>query len=762
MKQLLAPLQRIANLIEDQNEKINEIHSVLTVDLKKASKETHAELEKHTALLLDIRGLLKSQLDETRANAGGKNSGKEIKMPKIGGWLSTGVGIVIMAGAIVASAALLQFMPVVAGSQMVTAIAIGALMLLLTPVYISIVESFRRSSARIIVDKITGNSFGAGFSSILQLAGTAGLSMLTMAAGIVLSAWVLIMLPTKSITLAQFGNALLTGIIMIPLSYAIAGFLRGLRAARIKMNKKGVEQLGLTSIAMAAVALGLTATAWIFKLLPSTFKSPPLAWTIGVSVLFFAFGWALPNIVRAVKKLGGGMRGMKNAALLTLIIPIIALALVGAAWIFTLLPGEQDFKAPPIKWALQTALVIGIFSVAWLLLTTIGRVHKRSLKELSMTAVGLAFVALSIMAVAWIFTWLPDPGEMIAPTQDWSIAVAISLAIFAIPFLVVGLIGKAIGPMGLLYGALGMILIAGTMFVVAWIFSAMPDLSAISKNFTDAIMYPVNAMIDALNRFKDEIGIDNMGGLALGIMQIAGAWLVLVAALAGQSGGGLLATGMDFISGGIGALGSALGISEKAKTPIQVLDQLINRASGLRTLADPLNQVADAYVRIKNNQDAVVKGLSSVVSELAPAIFGALGSSADTFANAFGEIADHSRRLDIKAIDATTKMFNAIAKVAEADGEDAITVLARELMVAVKELSETVENMEEVMEAQQRGMGDIISGALSTFKEKIFGANKAAGKGGEEESVNMQDVVLAIEALQDRFNYAIPVKNLSS
>ena len=52
-------------------------------------------------------------------------------------------------------------------------------------------------------------------------------------------------------------------------------------------------------------------------------------------------------------------------------------------------------------------------------------------------------------------------------------------------------------------------------------------------------------------------------------------------------------------------------------------------------------------------------------------------------------------------------------------------------------------------------MKDVISGALSTFKDKIFGANKKAGEEGK--SVDMADVVLAIQNLEERFDTAISV-----
>ena len=92
MKILLAPLTKIANLIEDQKEMVKEVHAFLTVDLKKVTVDNSKELKKQTILLTDIRDLLKEQIKQKQSEQSGK--APKIKLPGIIGGI--GVGLAMM------------------------------------------------------------------------------------------------------------------------------------------------------------------------------------------------------------------------------------------------------------------------------------------------------------------------------------------------------------------------------------------------------------------------------------------------------------------------------------------------------------------------------------------------------------------------------------------------------------------------------------------------------------------------------------------
>ena len=81
---LLNPLQRIAAVAEANSTFVSQIHAVLTVDLKKAAVETHKELKKQTAILGDIRELIKELKDKEKGGKGG------VKMPSMAGAVAGG------------------------------------------------------------------------------------------------------------------------------------------------------------------------------------------------------------------------------------------------------------------------------------------------------------------------------------------------------------------------------------------------------------------------------------------------------------------------------------------------------------------------------------------------------------------------------------------------------------------------------------------------------------------------------------------------
>jgi hypothetical protein len=760
MKILLAPLQKLADLLEVQNQKISEMHQLLSVDLVKASTQSNKELSTHTVLLGDIKKILEKQSKREEEKAKERKGGN-IKMPGVASAIKGAFAIVLMAGAIVAASGILGYIQPITPAQFATAIAIGLVMAVLAPTFMDIAASFKGGGLmqRILAKFTLGNAnagsiMSGGFSGALKTLGGIGLSMIVMALGVTVSSWIFsLIIP---VSFAKIVTAALIGIAMAPMGTAFGQFAKAMRQSRMATTPNGLKQLGMVAAAMVIMSGAIVLVSWIFQAMPTVGANLPSAeWIIKTGVILYLFTWSFAKLATVTKRMTWKSMIMAAAA-----IPLIAVSIVLTGFIFAFMEAVSGWVAPPIDWTLKAGLAIAIFAIPFAIIAKLA--DRLSFVGMIKAMIAAPLIAISILAVAWIFQILPT--NFIAPPLDWSMSAGIAILIFAIPFAIVAALSMAITPVGLVFGALGIILIAGAMFVVAWIFAGLPDLSAIAKNFTDAIMYPVNAMIDALLRIKDEIGVENLLPLAGGLFAIAGGWLALVAALAGQAAGGLFSSVANLGTSIIDGIGSLFGGS-KTKTPIELLDMLIGRTAGIIALANPVKTLGIEFVKIAANTNAVIKGIGAVLQladEDNAENLTTSGKAMTEIAKAYTSISAASKTMNIQAINASARMFEAIAKIAEADGEDAISALARELMVAVKELSETVANMEEVMASQQNNMKDIISGALSTFKEKIFGANKPAGKGGEEESVNMQDVVLAIEALQDRFNYAIPVKNLSS
>jgi len=397
------------------------------------------------------------------------------------------------------------------------------------------------------------------------------------------------------------------------------------------------------------------------------------------------------------------------------------------------------------------------FTVPYLLISLAAK--RIGAKGLVLGALAMIAVAGAILASAWIFSVLPD--TFIAPPMDWAIGAAIAITAFTIPLAIVGLLATVLTPVTLLLGAAGIILIAGTMWVVAWIFSKLPDLSAISKNITDAIMYPVDSMINALGRFKNEIGIENMVPLAGGILAIAGSWLVLTAAMAGQGIGGAIGAIGNAIGEGINKLTEWFG-GKKAMGPKDLLELLINKADGLRKIARPMKNIGMGFKGIGLHAASVQRALGALIPFTQEDEVEELSSAATSImllAGGYRSIAESTKLMNIDALNASASMFNAIARVAESDGEDLITKISEDLMEAVRQLSETVKNLEASNSQNSESMGDSISNTLTGFIDKIKGKKDEAG-GSESGLVDMSAVISAIQELEGRFDRPIKVKEI--
>jgi len=750
LSKLFNPLHRIAAASESNNALTSQIHTVLTVDLKKAAIETHKELKKQTAILGDIRQLLKTTKKENKDNKKGASGG--VKMPDMMGVVKGGFAVVLMAGALVAASGILSFMVVPTTEQLLSTLAIAAVFAILAPVFSKISASITQDAG----ESLTGKLTGVGLKDILKSAGIMVLTMVGMATAIALSSWVLslvkvismetflsalaiaaVMVPlaiaaaklidamkeggvsmdmagvgmvammplimvgmaagivaaswvlsyTKTIDDKTFWAALMVGIIMIPLGIAAAALMIGMKEGGIEMNLKGVGKVLLLPLVMGALALGIVAAAWAMQLLPSKFVAPDVQWSLDVGLALFVFSASFALIAHSVKGLGA--KGMFAAAFA---IPIIALGIVAAAWIMQLLPAV--FVAPPAEWSWDSGLALAVFSISFAVMAVVAKLV--GIKGLLLGLLGVAAVAIGILAAAWIFSVLPS--DFVAPDSDWAFNAALAIFMFSIPLGVIGGLAMLLTPVGLLLGAVGMILIAGVIWVVAWIFSKLPDVnvSAMDK-MARGLMSPLHAMIDVLKRFKEEIGIKNMLGLAGGIMAIAASWLMLTAAIVGQAIGGV---GSALGNAASGFINWAAGNEEE--TPFTILDGLAKRSRSIIKLGKPLGNIARAMSTA--GLEPFIKAIHSVKKlshydiespatqlERVRDVFKAIGYYAGALKSAFmplhilmkktstmislaihlrivaaayGEFAKSTHQTNIPAVWASVAMFNSLSRLA--------------------------------------------------------------------------------------------------
>jgi len=743
MKILLAPLQRLANLIEEQNKQISEINSVLTVDLVKVSTTTSKELKIHTGLLTDIKGLLKEQIKAT-SNANSNEGSTKLKMPSMFATASGAFAVVAMAGAIVAASGLLQFVRPISDDQLITSLAIGGLFVVIAPIFSDIAESLNGGG---LLTRLIGKSKGLTMRNPMKLAGNVSLAMIGMAAGIMGSSFLLSLV--RPISMSQAASAILIGIMFIPLGFAFGAIIRGLAKANITMNAKGLLKLAAGTAAMVAIAAGIALVATVFnKLMPDKFSAlPPLKWILKTGILLFIFSFSFKKITRAVRGLS-----LKEMIFASIAMPIMAAGVVGIAFAFQLLEKVKSFRAPDLDWALKAGLSILIFAVPFSILALVTK--RVGVKGIGMAALGIVAIAGAILAVSWIFSYL-EGVNFVAPPMAWAIASALAITAFSVPLAVVGILATALTPAGLLLGAAGIILIAGAIWVVAWIFSKLPDLSAISKNFINAFMSPVNAMITALGRFKNEIGIGNMIPMATGLLAIAGGWLALTGALAGTAVGGLIS--------GIANLGTAIfdGISslfggKKTKSPIELLDILVSKAPAIVKLANPIAKLGKGFATVSKYTETVVTGLAAFVPFIEHTDdLESSAKSVEKIAKGYKTIATSSNIMNVDAIKASARMFEAIADIAKNKGKDPITQISEKLMDAVEKLAKTVKALEASNSENSTSVVDGITGALSGLLDKIKGTGKEEGETG---LVDVQSIVDAIKELEDRFDSPIRTK----
>jgi hypothetical protein len=296
----------------------------------------------------------------------------------------------------------------------------------------------------------------------------------------------------------------------------------------------------------------------------------------------------------------------------------------------------------------------------------------------------------------------------------------------------------------------------------------MPKLVTVSQGITQVLLAPINGIIDVFARFKNEIGIENMLGLATGVAALGGAWLIFSAAIGGASVVGGIGTAIGGLFEGIGKL-----FGGKTPSPVEILEKIATVGPKIQTLSEPLVNVGKGFSSINVAAGGVMKAFDAAIKfndEIDVDDFNKRADASTKIGKSYKMIADSSKIMNIKAINATTSMFAALTDLAKNKGESAMAVLAEKLLVAVKELSGTVENLEKSVEVQGKATGgfkDAISGVMDTVKETVTGVQKTTDKINKDtkkvgESIDLQPLIDAIQDLEARFDRAIKVIDITA
>ena len=517
-----------------------------------------------------------------------------------------------------------------------------------------------------------------------------------------------------------------------------------------------IKELIYGSIAIPLMAIGILGTALIFQGLSaiSEYLAPDPMWVLkaGFSLLIFAIPFYI--VSKAIK----GM-GVKELFFMAIALPIVAFGVLAAAWIFQALP--DVYKAPEADWTLKAGLAMVIFGAALYLSGKL--LSSMSIGDMFKALIGVVVTAFAIIAVGWILQL--SPSSWIAPPYEWTLQTGLALGVMGAAIAAMGLAVMALTPATLLLGALGIIVAAITILAVGWILAGlapvMPSLITVAQGFTAMLLAPINGMVDVFARFKNEIGVENMLGLAIGIAALGGAWLIFTAAMAGSS----IASGIGNAIGGIlDGIGSLFGGDQPS--PIEILERLAVIAPDVNRLAKPLINVGKGFSMINAGAGMAMKAFTALTDlheDIDVDDFNAQAKAFNSISQSYVRISNASKGMNIKAIHATTNMFKALDDLAKNGGASAMGVLADKLMVAVKQLTGTVQNLEKSVEKQGKatnGIGDALSGAIDTVKETVTGVKKnvdAMNKDTKDAKLDIQPLIDAITDLEARFDRAIKV-----
>lgn len=792
IQSLFSPLDKLSAVSEAEFLLTQDIHKVLTVDLKGAANDMSSELSKQTSILKDIKSLIKDQISESKKN-NNSNSNRDQQVASSSGFQPmsmkdtglTAVMIVGVAAALVSAAGIFMFMPVLNPLQLLSALAVAATIALVAPVFVKIADVLGKNQG--LISASYGGFTGSkpDTSNMFSIMGATLLTMVGISVSLVISGAILSLMPV--ISGQQFLTALAIGLIMIPSAYAFVLF-----AKTIKDNQLAPKDMGMVVLSFLGVAAGIVGTALIFQMLPDKYKAPDLLWSLQVGFVVALFSVSFYLIMQAVKgasikeitfgalaigaialgivglsyafqylpdgkykapdmtwSLIAGtavalfavsfyfvMKAVKGASPQELFygaiaIPLIALAIAGVAWVFSQAAEALDgLKGPDPVETLKAGMAILVFAIPFALLAIVFQKFGVGAKEAVLGILGTVAAAVAILAVSYIFSALPDSFKN--PPLEWVTKAALAISIFAVP---IGIIGALIatsggtGALALLAGVVGVILVAGGIWAVSWILSKVPtEFVGGMDALTRGMMAPLNGMIDVFSRLKTEIGIENMPALAGGIVLLAGAWLTLVGALAGQAIGGLGASIANLASSIIDGISSFFG-GGKTKSPIDLLDMILNRANAIKIIAKPMETVANSFGKIAGYTSDVVKGVAAWSIFLEEKNAENLERSAEAskkIADSYTKFAKAANGLNIKAVQASTAMFTSIANLAKPDAQNAMKILTQDLLKAVKELSETVVNLETAVEKQgdnntgfMEETGKAIGGFIDTAKNII-------------------------------------------
>lgn len=698
-----------------------------------------------TAALGLMTGIFIKISEKLAANSNILNSAGTIKDTNSSNIFSlvkgTLLSMVGMSAAITLSSYALQLIVPISGTKLLTAIGIAAALYLISPVFVKITETLSNLKEKGFFKDINPKNM------LNKVGGTLGI-IIGMSATLALSSLILnLIVPVSPIKLL---TGALIGIALIPISFAYSLILKSIRKVSTKdailaavsiplialgiagaayvfneflpdtfktpppmwslttglsmlafsfsfsmimksIKGSNLKEIAFTTIATAALSIAIVGVAYIFNYLPGEYISPPVEWTLKSALAILAFGIGFAAVTILFKKTG---IGFKDIFIGTLGVIAVSVAILSAAWIFSILP--SNFIAPPMEWALSSAIALTLFSIPVIIIGLIASTGIGAAGIL-LGVVGMIVIAAGMLAVAWIFNYMPDLG---------AIGQNITNGLLAPVNGIVNLLARfknEIGIENLLPLAGGIVAISGSLLVLA---GATAGVAA--AGLGSALMNVGKAFLDWASGDKTE-----------GPMEI------------------LLKLANNYAK--ISALSAPLN---------NVADSFVKFSKYANmSQVQSINALVKSVIEPITPEHAKSLGISNITDYM-----DTYALTVNKVASAYGMIANHSKTMNVEAIKSTTEMFKALAYLATVGKDTALKELGDKLVMAVKELASMIADFEgTVKEAGEQNIeaNSGVGSAVSDLKGAIgslFGSKSTAGTSNI--NIDTSEVVDAIERLE--------------
>lgn len=541
--------------------------------------------------------------------------------------LNTGLLMVVVAGAIVAVGAIFAAAAFLGGLSPQNA---PNPMWVLASGFAILAFSF---SLSLLLQSLQGNPLDT------KTALNAGLLMVIIAGVVVATAYIFMALP--QVGPEQAPNLLWaagSGLAVLAFSFGMYALLKALKDQGLAL-----KDIVIAGIAMIVIAASIVATAYIFKALPQVGpeNAPDLLFAAkaGLSLALFTFGFIM--ISKYTKDLS-----LKTVALVALSMIAIAGIILATAFLFQYLP--DTMKYPSIEFSLGAGLAVAIFGIGFALLSKVTATMQYG--DIIKTVLAAVAIAGVILAVSWIFSYLPD--ELRAPSIEFTLGAAVGLGIMGVLLAGLGLLMTTLTPAVFGFGILAVLLSALAIVGVAWIFTLLPsslfEPGGLIYKATDAIYYFGSKMIDLFSKLAGaiingmvsfftaitnfvvklaEVGPGTLIGLGGGLGFLAAGIAAVSAAIAG----GGLASGVasagtavaGFVSSGIGKVSDFLfgggGMKEegsKAVSPYNAILTLAAQGKNVDFAAKAVSALANAVKAFSGPLTSINSSLGSATTQM--------------------------------------------------------------------------------------------------------------------------------------------------